>query len=430
MKVNLVSLGCPKNLVDSENILGALGATGATICARPQDSDVIIINTCGFIAPAVEETDQTIREMVTYARNGTKIYVVGCAVNRCGDYLKDRFPEVSGWFRLEEERKMISMVKQDAAAIESRLPTTSGYAYLKISEGCSNHCAYCTIPSIKGPFRSFDYNKILQEAYELARLGIKELIVIGQDTTRYGCDIYGKTMFQQLLRDLSRIPGIEWLRIMYAHPASIDDDVLDEIAHNPKVCKYIDIPIQHINDRILNLMDRNTRRDRITKVFEQLHSIRDMVIRTTIIVGFPTETSAEFNELMDFVKGGHTDWLGVFPYYREAGTKAAQLNGLAEELIEERYRIATGIQQQLVTQKNAERKGEVYRVLVHGRADQFVSHGEFSIGHAEFNAPDIDSQVLIARGNLALGEYYRVRITNMKENDLQGEVVHENHGVV
>lgn len=423
MKVNLVSLGCPKNLVDSENILGALGATGVAICARPQDSDVIIINTCGFIAPAIEETEQTIQEMIEYARNGTRVYVVGCAVNRCGDDLKDRFPEVAGWFRLEEERKMISMMKKDAGGIESRLPTTSGYAYLKISEGCSNQCAYCTIPSIKGPFRSFDYNKVLQEAYELARLGIKELILIGQDTTRYGCDLYGKPMLQQLLRDLSRIPGIEWLRIMYAHPRSIDDGVLKEIAHNPKVCKYIDIPIQHINDRLLNLMERNTSRGRITSVLERLKSIRNMVIRTTIIVGFPTETRDEFNELMEFVKDGHIDWLGVFPYYNEAGTKAAQLNGLAEELIEERYSIATRIQQQMVTQKNAERKGSVYRVLVHGRAKQFL-------GHAEFSAPDIDSQVLIARDNLELGEYYQIRITSMDENDLQGEVMSENHGVV
>jgi ribosomal protein S12 methylthiotransferase len=423
VKVNLVSLGCPKNLVDSENILGALGAAGVAICARPQDSDVIIINTCGFIAPAIEETQQTIEEMLEYARNGKRVYVVGCAVNRCEQELKHRFPAVSGWFRLEEERKLISTIKRDAATIESRLPTTSGYAFLKISEGCSNQCAYCTIPSIKGAFRSFDYNKIVQEAYELAKLGIRELIVIGQDTTRYGYDLYGRPMLQPLLHDLSQIPGIEWLRIMYAHPRSIDDDILDEIAHNPKVCKYIDMPIQHINDRILDSMERNTSRDRVTKIFRQLKKIQNMVIRTTVIVGYPTESDDDFNELMAFVKAGHIDWLGVFPYYREPGTKAARLAGLADDVIEERYSVATETQRQLVAQKNEQRKGNVYKILIHARAEQFV-------GHAEFSAPDIDSQVLINNDNLEFGKFYRVRINNTSKSDLLGELVNENDGVV
>jgi ribosomal protein S12 methylthiotransferase len=422
VKVNLVSLGCPKNLVDSENILGALGATGVVICAQPQDSDVIIVNTCGFIAPAIEETEQTIQEMLEYAHNGTRVYVVGCAVNRCGAELMHKFPEVSGWFRLEEERQMISKMKQEAAAIESRLPTTSGYAFLKISEGCSNMCAYCTIPSIKGAFRSFDYNKILQEAYELARLGIRELIVIGQDTTRYGYERYGKPMLQPLLHDLSQIPGIEWLRIMYAHPGTINDAVIEEIASNPKVCKYIDLPIQHINDRILDLMERDTSRDQIVKTLEQLKAIQDITIRTTIIVGYPTETDGEFDELMEFVRAGYIDWLGVFPFYQEAGTKAAQLPALPEDVVEKRYGIATQLQQRMVMEKNEERKGNVYRVLIHARADQFV-------GHAEFSAPDIDSQVLIANDNLELGEYYRVRIENTHEADLQGELVSKENGV-
>ncbi|MGD9380752.1 MAG: 30S ribosomal protein S12 methylthiotransferase RimO [candidate division WOR-3 bacterium] len=423
MKVNLISLGCPKNLVDSENILGGLGASGVTVCARPQDSDVIIINTCGFIAPAIEETEQTIEEMIAYARNGRRIYVVGCAVNRCEDDLKRRFPQVSGWFRLEQEKEMISTVTQQAAVIESRLPTTNGYAFLKISEGCSNQCAYCTIPMIKGAFRSFDYNKVIQEAYELAKLGIRELIVIGQDTTRYGYDLYGRPMLKPLLHDLSQIPGIEWLRIMYAHPRSIDDGILDEIARNPKVCKYIDMPIQHINDRILGLMERNTSRDRITKTLARLKKIQNMAIRTTVIVGYPTESDAEFNELMEFVKAGHIDWLGVFPYYREAGTKAAQLAGLTDDVIEERYSIATKTQQQLVAQRNEQRKGNVYKVLIHDRADQFV-------GHAEFSAPEIDSQVLIENDNLEVGRYYRVRINTLSESDLLGELANESNGVI
>lgn len=415
MKVNLVSLGCPKNLVDSENILGALGAAGTVICALPEESDVIIINTCGFIVPAIEETEQTIREMMKYANNGKRVFVIGCAVNRCGDELKRKFPGVSAWFGLEDERKMIASIKEEAASIESRLPTTRGYAYLKISEGCSNHCAYCTIPSIKGPFRSFDYNKIVEEAYELAKLGIKELILIGQDTTRYGSDLFGKSMLQPLLHDLSQIPGIEWLRIMYAHPKTIDEKIIDEIEHNPKVCKYIDLPIQHINDRILNLMNRDTGRDRIVTTMARLKKVRDIVIRTTVIVGYPSESDDEFNELMEFVEAGNIDWLGVFPYFREPGTNAAEFDQLPDNLIEARYKRATAIQQRLVKQNNREREGDVCKVLVHAREGEFI-------GHTEFAAPEIDSRVFIKDNTLELGKYYDVRITTTSEYDLQGEL--------
>ncbi|MGB7054785.1 MAG: 30S ribosomal protein S12 methylthiotransferase RimO [bacterium] len=415
MKVNLVSLGCPKNLVDSENILGALGAAGTVICALPEESDVIIINTCGFIVPAIEETEQTIREMMKYANNGKRVFVIGCAVNRCGDELKRKFPGVSAWFGIEDERKMIASIKEEAASIESRLPTTRGYAYLKISEGCSNHCAYCTIPSIKGPFRSFDYNKIVEEAYELAKLGIKELILIGQDTTRYGSDLFGKSMLQPLLHDLSQIPGIEWLRIMYAHPKTIDEKIIDEIEHNPKVCKYIDLPIQHINDRILNLMNRDTGRDRIVTTMARLKKVRDIVIRTTVIVGYPSESDDEFNELMEFVEAGYIDWLGVFPYFREPGTNAAEFDQLPDNLIEARYKRATAIQQRLVKQNNREREGDVCKVLVHAREGEFI-------GHTEFAAPEIDSRVFIKDNTLELGKYYDVRITTTSEYDLQGEL--------
>jgi ribosomal protein S12 methylthiotransferase len=422
VKVNLVSLGCPKNLVDSENILGALGAAGTAICASPEESDMIIINTCGFIAPALEETEQTIREMLKYADNGKKVFVVGCAVNRCGDELKRKFPRVAGWFRLENEKKMIASIKENAAGIESRLPTTYGYAYLKISEGCSHRCAYCTIPSIKGPFRSFDHNKILEEAYELVKLGIKELILIGQDTTRYGYDLYGKSMLQPLLRDLSQIPGIEWLRIMYAHPKTIDEKIISEIEQNPKVCKYIDLPIQHINDRILELMNRATTQNDIRETMKRLKEIRDMVIRTTIIVGYPSESDDEFEELMQFVGAGYIDWLGVFPYYRETGTSAAELEGLPDDVIAARYNRATALQQKLLRQKNLERRDQVYKVLVHAREGEFI-------GHTEFAAPEADSQVAIADDILQLGEFYDVRITSTRGYDLHGELARASNGV-
>ena len=402
-------------MVDSENILGALGAVGSVICARPEESDLIIINTCAFIEPAIQETEETIRKMMKYTANGKKLFIIGCAVNRYGDELRRKFPGVSGWYRLEHERDMIAEICKEAAAIESRLPTTHGYAYLKISEGCSNHCSYCTIPAIKGGFRSFDYNKILEEAYELARLGIKEIILIGQDTTRYGFDLSGKPMLQPLLHDLSEIPEIEWLRIMYAHPKTIDERIFKEIEDNPKICKYIDLPIQHINDRILGLMNRGTSRDQVVMSIERLRQIRNMVIRSTIMVGFPSETEDEFNELMEFAQTGCIDWLGVFPFYPETGTIAAECACLPDELIQDRYETATAIQRKLIQHKNHQRIGDVCKVLIHNREKEYI-------GHAEFTAPEIDSQIMIKNKTLSPGQFYDVRITSASEHDLHGEL--------
>ena len=416
MKVNLISLGCPKNLVDSEKILGALGASGTIVCARPQDSDVVIVNTCGFIAPALEETKETIAQLLKEINNGTKIYVVGCAVNRYANLLKTKFPEVSGWFTLEDEARLIAAIETKAVHMESRLPTTHGYAYLKISDGCSNNCAYCTIPSIKGPHRSSDFNEIIREAYELAKLGMKELIIIGQDTTNYGSDLYARPRMRELLRELSQIPEVAWLRIMYAHPKTLDNAIIEEIEQNRKICKYIDLPIQHINDRLLSIMNRATTRGDIESTLARLKRIDNMSVRTTIIVGYPTETNEEFDELMDFISQGYFDWVGIFPYYREQGTPASKLKQLPSEVIEQRYAEAIALQQRLIKQKNRGRIGRRFKVLVHGREQSFI-------GHAKCTAPEIDSQILIADGRLEVGKIYEVRITGVKGNDMLGEMV-------
>lgn len=415
-KVNLISLGCPKNLVDSEKILGALGAAGNIVCASPHDSDIVIINTCGFVTPALEETEETIAQVLKDANNGTKVYVVGCAVNRYADTLKTKFPAVSGWFTLEDEAKLIASIETKAAGLESRLPTTHGYAYLKISDGCSNDCSYCTIPSIKGPHRSADFNEVIKEAFELVELGIRELIVIGQDTTRYGSDLYGRPRLRELLRELSQIPKVEWLRIMYAHPKTIDHGIIEEIAQNNKICKYIDLPIQHINDRLLSMMNRKTSRDDIENILARLKTIDDMSMRTTIIVGFPTETDDEFNELMDFVGEGHFDWVGIFPYYREQGTPAAELEQIPTEVIERRYAEAVALQQRLINQKNQSRVGSRLKVLVH-------NHEQVFIGHAKCTAPEIDSQILLTGDGLELGSIYEVQITGTNDYDMLGEQV-------
>jgi ribosomal protein S12 methylthiotransferase len=421
MKVNLVSLGCPKNLVDSENILGALGAAGVTICGAPEDSDIIIINTCGFIAPALEETEATIARMLRFVNNGKMMYVVGCAVNRHGEQLKDKFPGVSRWFRIEERAKLLATIEHKAVSSQSRLPTTHGYAYLKISEGCSNNCAYCTIPAIKGAYRSFDFQSIVKEGHELAKLGTKELIIIGQDTTRYGMDSHGKPMIRPLLRELSHIPGIQWLRLLYAHPKTIDESFIEEYKENRKLCRYVDLPIQHINDRILKLMNRGTDRNHIVQILSRLKQIPGMVIRTTIIVGYPTETDAEYNELTDFLKEGHVDLIGVFPYYAENGTRAADLPMLPARVVAKRYQKAILLQQQLILQKNRTRCGHKYKILVH-------THDRAFVGHAEFTAPDIDGRIIIAGENVEVGKFYNVRITRAQNEDLFAERASKSKG--
>lgn len=416
MKVNLVSLGCPKNLVDSERILGALGASGIVVSSSPQDSDVLIINTCGFIAPALAETENEIAEMLKHTENGRKLYVVGCAVNRYENELKAKYPEVTGWFRLEDIPKLLKSLSPRANDFHARLPTTRGYAYLKVSEGCSNNCSYCTIPAIKGPYHSFDFNEIVKEGYELVKLGIRELIIIGQDTTRYGTDLYGKPMLRALLGELSQIPGVVWLRLLYAHPKTIDWDTIEEIERNEKICKYIDMPIQHINSRILSAMNRNTDRGRIERVLKRLKKIKGISVRTTIIVGYPTETDAEFDELMAFVTGGYFDWLGVFPYFQEPGTKAAGLEQLPEDIIEQRYKCAIKLQEQILSQKNVCRIGTRHKTLIHARKDSYI-------GHAEFTTPEIDSHIIVKGDDLQLGQFYDVRITGRKDCDLQAEPV-------
>jgi ribosomal protein S12 methylthiotransferase len=412
MKINLISLGCPKNLVDSEKILGALGAAGIFICALPQDSDIIIINTCGFIKPALEETEDEIEKALQVADGSNKkVYVLGCAVNRYENELKDKYPMISGWFKLEDKKKLLHAIKAEAANIESRLPTTQGYAYLKIADGCSNHCSYCTIPLIKGKYYSFDMDKLVKEAIELSKLGIKEIILIAQDTTRYGLDIYNKPMLVPLIKNISKIPGIEWIRIMYAHPKSIDDKIIDEIESNKKICKYIDLPIQHINNRILQLMNRGVSRKRIKAIIKKLKNIKGISLRTTVIIGFPTETNEEFKELIEFLKEADFDWLGVFPYFKESGTKAAHLENVPDSIIDSRYKRILNLQKDLIKRKNTERIGNIYKTLIH-------SQNGYYIGHTEFTAPEIDNHVLIDIGNLKIGDFYNLKITNAKGCDL------------
>ncbi|UCG93380.1 MAG: 30S ribosomal protein S12 methylthiotransferase RimO [candidate division WOR-3 bacterium] len=408
MKINFISLGCPKNLVDSEKILGALGASGVAINSSPLDSDIIIINTCGFIKPALEETENEIRRALRITNStNKKVYVFGCAVNRSEAELKEKYPGVAGWFRLGDKTKLLDAINARAAHIDARLPTTTGYAYLKIADGCSNHCTYCTIPQIKGAYRSYDLENLVREAYELAYLGVREIILIAQDTTRYGVERYGKPMLSSLIKEISKIPRIQWIRIMYAHPKTLTEDILSEIARNRKVCNYIDLPIQHINDRILNLMNRGATRTRIEALIKKLKDIKAISIRTTVIVGFPTENEYEFKELIDFLKEINFDWLGIFPYYREQGTQAAQLKHVSHRVIKERYNRVIRLQKRLMRQRLAQHIGRDYKTLIHGL------NGNYR-GHTAFSAPEIDAQVLSSAKNLKIGDFYRLKITKAR----------------
>lgn len=405
-RVHLVSLGCAKNLVDSEKLLGSLGARGAAVASGPQDSDVIIVNTCGFIAPALAETEREI-ERLARRKGRARLYVYGCAVNRYRGPLAARHPGVDAWFSLGEQASLVRAVVDGCSGQDIRLLSTRGFAYLKIAEGCSNRCSYCTIPAIRGPYRSAPLASLVAEARALARLGVRELILIAQDTTRYGRDLPGQPDLAALLAALSRVPDIAWLRVLYVHPRSLDEAAIAEIERNPKVCKYLDLPIQHINDRLLGLMNRRVDRRRIEYLVDRLRRIPGMTLRTTMIAGFPTETEDEFRELVDFARQGAFDWVGVFPYSAEPGTRACAMPQLTPRVIERRYRTLLAAQTAVLGRNIAARVDTTATALVHGYDGLYRAH-------AQFCAPDSDSEITIAAPRLRLGTFQSVRITGKR----------------
>ena len=416
MNVHMISLGCAKNLVDSEKILGAFGNSGFSICALPEDGDIIIINTCGFIRPALVETEEEIERAVSLIPDHARLFVYGCAVNRCGPELRMRHSRVNDWFRLEERGRLLAMLEVDEPEVPVRLPTTQGYAYLKIAEGCSNHCTYCTIPFIRGSYQSIPMESVVQEARELARSGFQEIILIAQDTTRYGMDLQNRPLLPELIRQISRIRSIRWIRLMYAHPQSLTQDIIQEIAHNDKMCKYIDLPLQHISTRILRLMNRQVTKQQLMMKLHQLQKIKGISMRTTIIAGFPSETDKEFKELFNFLRQGIFQWLGIFPYYKEQETRAAQYDQVSDNIIAARVQELTKLQQELMTRHNAARIDHEYDVLI----DRVTTK---AYGHAEFTAPEVDADVVLDSTRIQAGQFYRTRITGGTGHTLFGTLV-------
>lgn len=425
-----MTLGCSKNVVDSEHVMAQLEAAGYEVVFDSNDNDAatVVINTCGFIGDAKEESINTILQFVQAKSEGLidRLFVIGCLSERYADELRAEIPEVDDYFGARDFRGIVERLAgawRPELATARHLTTPAHYAYLKISEGCNWRCAYCAIPQIRGGHVSVPMEQVVREAEELARGGVKELIVVAQDTTFYGVDLYGERKLAELLRRLAAIDGVEWIRLHYTYPTGFPQEVIDVMRNEPKVCRYIDIPLQHIADTQLSAMRRGITKERTIALLDRLRrEVPGIAIRTTLMVGFPGETEADFAELEEFVREQRFDRLGVFPYSAEEGTPSAEMaDDVPEEVKQARVERIMKLQQEISLQNNLRRVGETYRVIVDRR------EGDFYVARTEFDSPEVDEEILIpaAGGTLHPGEFRTVRITDAEEYDLYGELVAE-----
>lgn len=436
-KVGMVSLGCDKNRVDSEIMLGVMNKA-YEITNNPKEADIIIVNTCGFIEKAKQESIDTILEMANYkTKHQCKLLIAtGCLTQRYGKELKELMPEIDIMLGVNDYNKIDKLIKdfitkenmedkftevnysdENINEGERVLTTESSTAYIRIAEGCNNFCTYCIIPKIRGKFRSREMDSIIKEAKGLASKGVKELILIAQDTTLYGSDIYGKKSLHILLKELSKIDGIKWIRVLYCYPEEIYDELIDEIAANDKVVKYLDLPIQHISNNILKLMGRKTTKEDIINKIDKLRDrVPGIALRTSLIVGFPNETEEDFKELKDFLLEYKLDKVGVFKYSREEGTPAAKMDGQVDEEIKDiRENELMLTQREISNEINSLKVGKIYDILVEGY------NGEYYYGRNYEMAPEIDGSVLFTRHcAINKGDFTQVRIEKNTEYDLIG----------
>lgn len=435
MKVGFVSLGCSKNLIDTEMAIGLFKRNNFEIVNDVEKAEIIIVNTCGFIESAKQEAINTILEMAEYKEKGTCKYLVvmGCLVQRYKKELQKALPEVdlfieindygSYWDKilelLDEEEKPDTI--NNLCYMDRVISTGNKTAYLKIAEGCSNRCTYCAIPYIRGPYVSRPMEKVLEEAKKLATAGIKELIVIAQDTTRYGEDLYGESKLSDLLNELCKIDGFEWIRFLYAYPESITDELIQTVKNNPKICNYFDIPIQHISDSVLRRMNRRTTGKQIEELINKIKKqIPDVILRTSLIVGFPGETEGDFNKLYEFVKKGYFDKLGVFTYSKEDGTPAARLKEQIHPATKKkRYNLIMSVAKDISAEKLKSYIGKEYKVLVE---DTTFDH-KFCVGRSYMDIPDTDGMVIIKNCDTKLvGEFVNCKVTAVNNYDLIAKI--------
>ncbi len=426
-KVSLISLGCAKNLVDSENVLALLGERNFIITDSYENSDVVIINTCAFIKEAVDESLSVIKEIVKN-KGKRKVVVGGCLVQRFKEKIFE-IGDIDGIVGTGDPEKVVEVVeklneKKKIKKIDNntfftnklypRLITTFPYAYLKVSEGCDNRCSYCLIPYLRGRQRSKKIQDILKEAEDLLNLGIKELVVIAQDTGNYGTDLKDGTNIKKLLREIVKV-GFKWIRIMYTHPAHLDDGVIELVAENKNICKYFDIPLQHSHPEILKKMGRPV--VDYYRIIEKIREkIKDVRLRTTFMVGFPGEKENHFKHLVNFLKEVKFDRCGFFKYSREKGTPAYYFpDQVSKEEKQRRFEKLVEIQRKISKEKLKKMAGNIYEVLVEGK------EGKFYIGRTEYDAPEIDGVVYISGKNLKIGNFYKVKITSSSDYDLYGK---------
>lgn len=442
MNILFISLGCDKNLSDSEEMLGLLTERGHNIVNSEEEADAIVINTCCFIHDAKEESVETILEMAEYKKAGSlkALIVTGCMAQRYKEEIIQEIPEVDAVLgttsygdivkALDEVLKGKSFqefrdINELPAVSASRVLTTGGhFGYLKIAEGCDKHCTYCIIPSLRGRFRSIPEERLIQQAEYMASQGVKELILVAQETTVYGTDIYGKKTLHLLLKKLCGIKGIRWIRVLYCYPEEIYDELIQVMKEEKKICHYLDLPIQHASDRILKRMGRRTSKEQLVEIIGKLRrEIPDIILRTTLITGFPGETEEDHQELMEFVDEMEFDRLGVFTYSAEEGTPAASMDGqIPEELKEARRDELMELQQEISLEKGNERIGQELLVMIEGK----VSGESAYIGRTYGDAPNVDGYLFVQTGELLMtGDFTKVRVTGAMEYDLIGELADE-----
>ena len=427
MKINIITLGCSKNLVDSEHLAGILKANGHEVLfdSTKKKFDVAIINTCGFIGDAKEESIDVILEYIEEKKKGNikNIIVFGCLVERYKETLEEEFVEVDAFFGVNNYLDIATYLN---AQIEKdfflqRQPSTpKHFAYLKISEGCDRFCSFCAIPYIRGRHISIPIEELVEEAKCLAKRGVKEIIIIAQDTCNYGKDLYGKVRLVDLLKEIAKIEQIEWIRLQYSYPNDFNDELIEFLANEPKMCKYIDMPLQHINNRLLSSMNRKITGEEIRTLIDKIRKkIPQVCLRTTLIVGYPSESKEEFDELKEFVEQTKFDRMGAFTYSAEENTAAFKLeDNISQEEKDERLDALTFLQEGISLNLNQKKIGKIFKVLIDRK------EGEYYVGRTEFDSPEVDNEVLISiEEKIKIGNFYQVKITDAVEFDLYGEIV-------